>query len=154
MRLTRTKSLARRRFPCEHVGLFVTDIGKVSRFYIERLGFKIVRDYVADTKIIRRIFSISSPCRLQFLVLGDFGLELLYFTREKLAPRKKNASGINHWTLLVEDKFRFCRNLKKRGVKVIKAAKPSGTTFFIKDPERNLIEIKSYDDPGLTKKRY
>ena len=54
---------------------------------------------------------------MQFLRLGDFGLELLYFTRVKLVPRKKNTSGINHWTLLVKDKFRFCRNLKQKGVK-------------------------------------
>ena len=53
-------------------------------------------------------------------------------------------TGYNHWTLLVEDKGTFCQHLKEQGVEVIQVVKPHGYTFFIEDPERNLIEVKSY----------
>jgi len=137
-----------------HVGIFVNDIDKTSRFYIQRLGFKMDRDYVADQKIIKDIFGIHSSCRIRYLSLDDFGVELFYFPQVKLKPRNARTSGANHWTLLVRDKFSFCRGLKKKNVKVIEVIKSHTTTFFIEDPEANLIEVKSHEDPNHAQKRY
>lgn len=141
-------------FPCDHVGIFVRNVEKVSRFYTKHLGFKIIRDYIADRSIIKKIFSVDSPCRLQFLTSGNFGIELLYFTDSKLAKRSARTSGTNHWTVLVKDKAKFCKRLKKNKIPVIEIIKPTGTTFFIKDPENNLIEVRNYGYAAPSPKRY
>ncbi len=139
---------------CQHVGIFVHDLEKVNRFYTRHLGFKIERDHVADRKITKQIFGINSSCRLQYLSLKGFGIELLYFQDTHLIKRRAKTSGTNHWTLLVEDKFEFCRNLKRKKIKVIEVDKSNSVTYFIKDPEENLIEIKNHEDSRSAKKRY
>lgn len=140
---------------CHHVGIFVYDTDRMARFYIKRLGFKFDREYTSDKKIMKRIFGISSFCAVQYLLLGDFRLELFRFTGVKLKKRHARTSGLNHWTLLVHDKIGFCEGLKKNKVKVIKIVKPDGGfTIFIKDPEENIIEIKDYQDKNYVPKRY
>ncbi len=148
-------SKPKNRYPvCQHVGIFVENLDKIRRFYVDRLGFTLERDYIADKKIVKQIFGINTFCRIQYLALNGFGIELFHFPQIRLSKRKAITSGTNHWNMVVTDKFSFCHALAKRKIKVIKVLKSNSTTFFIKDPEENLIEVKSYDDPGPIKKRY
>ena len=129
-------------YPCAHVALFVRDLNKMDRFYVKRLGFKVAKDYVTDANLIKSIFGFSSRCRIQFLTLGNFGVELLYFLDAQLKPYKIKTSGYNHWAIAVKNKESFCRKLKRKRVKVIKVPKEEHFVYFIQDPESNLIEVK------------
>src|SRR3989338_2597605 len=136
------------RIPCQHVGLSVHNLKKMNRFYTKELGFAALRDYVVDAKMTRFIFGIDAACRIQYLQKGDFGLELFYFYHTKLRKLRNKISGLNHWAFLVADKEDFCRRLAKKGIKVIRIPKPHGYTYFIKDPESNMLEVKSYELTG------
>ena len=139
---------------CHHIGLFVNDIEKTTRFYVEELGFKLERDYAADQKMMQDIFSINSSCQIRYLTLRGFSIELFFFHRERLNPPRAKQPGLNHWTILVEDKDAFCAGLAKKGIKVITIPKPHGFTYFIKDPELNLIEVKSHELKSIRKAGY
>ena len=119
---------------------------RMKHFYTRRLGFKLERDFIADRKTMKEIFNINSPCRMQYLFLGDFKVELFRFLDVRIKKRDNRTAGLDHWTILVKDKVKFCNSLKKKNIQVIRITKPYGFTFFIKDPESNLIEVKSYND--------
>lgn len=132
---------------CQHIGIFVDDLEKMTDFYTRHLGFVVEKDTLADARMMQDIFGISSACRMRYLFLRGLGIELFYFTEEKLSARCNKTAGYNHWTLMVEDKVLFCEHLQSQGIKVIKVVKPHGYTFFIEDPESNLIEVKSHAQP-------
>ena len=117
----------------------------MTRFYRTHLGFRLKRDYVAEDWMMKDIFGILSPCRIRYLEKSGFGIELFYFLNASCRRLTSRRIGYNHWTMLVADKYRFCAGIKKKKVRVIKIPKPHGFTFFIKDPEKNLIEIKSHE---------
>ena len=130
---------------CQHIALFVRNIKTMSRFYTQQLQFTLERDYVAERGQMKDIFGIDAPCRIQYLSLRGFGVELFQFRGTRLIERRARTAGLNHWTLLVEDKYLFCEKLRKKKISVIQIIKSHGHTFFIKDPEGNLIEVKSFE---------
>ncbi len=130
---------------CQHIGIFVHDLEKMSRFYTQELGFQIQKDNIFEAELMKEIFGLPSACRMRYLAYQDLGIELFQFQDIPLMEKNMRMPGYNHWTLLVEDKYQFCGQLEAKNVPVIKIAKSHGHTFFIKDPEDNLIEIKSFD---------
>ncbi len=132
---------------CQHIGIIVDDLKVVSAFYQSELGFKLIKDYEAPTEMMRDIFGVESEARIHYLELDHFGVELFKFKDAFLKNLNGQSLGYNHWTIFVEDKFIFCENLRKKDFVVIKIPKPHGFTFFIKDPENNLIEVKSFEEP-------
>ena len=139
---------------CHHLGLFVHDLERMTRFYVQRLGFSLDRDYTVEKEMMQKIFALNSACRIRYLNLRGFGMELFCFYEIKLNRLQPKQPGLNHWTLLVEDKDKFCRDLEKKRIKIIKIPKPHGFTYFIRDPEGNLIEVKSHELKDNTKTRY
>ena len=129
---------------CQHIGLFVHDIEKITRFYKKKLGFSFVKEYVIDQKMMKKIFGIDSRSHMRYLDRDGLGMELFQLLDKKMKKRPKGTAGYDHWNIVVADKVKFCERLKKQGTRVIKIPKPHGTTYFIKDPEGNLIEVKSY----------
>lgn len=141
MSVTRIKKRKDYRCPCGHVGIFVKDLKKVSRFYTAKLGFKLQKEFVAEKKMIKKLFGINDCALIRYLERDGFGIELIYFSG--LEARKKNTSGSHHWTILVNDKDRFCKNLRRKSVRVIAFQRPHDFVYFIEDPEKNLIEVKN-----------
>ena len=131
-------------FVCQHIALFVRDMEKVSAFYTHKLGFEFIKEYVAPKDMMKQIFGISSPCHIRYLELSGLGMELFFFHDKKIKKRSPATAGYDHWNIMVEDKTQFCEKLRKKRIKVIKVPKPHGFTYFIKDPEDNLIEVKSF----------
>ena len=112
-------------FPvCQHIGIFVEDLDKITNFYTQYLGFVIEKESLVDASMMQEIFDISSVCRMRYLSLRGLGIELFCFTETQLNARSNKTAGYNHWTLLVEDKGTFCQRLKEQGVKVRFAIHP------------------------------
>ena len=127
---------------CHHIGIFVDDMERIIQFYCQHLGFRFEREFSCDEQMMKTLFRISTPSVVKYLRRGDFRLELFHFQNAKLIARKDTLRGYNHWTLLVENKEGFCQDLKKKGIKIIEAAKKDGHVYLIEDPEGNLVEIK------------
>ncbi len=129
---------------CHHIGLIVRDLKKMSTFYRHRFGFKLKQDFVADKTMMKKIFGINSSCRVQSLFLDEFLVELFYFQDVRMRKPPVQASGYHHFALVVDHKAAFCRSLEKKKIRVIRIKKPHGTTYFVRDPESNSIEIKEF----------
>ena len=124
-------------------GLFVTDMGKMIRFYRDILGFEIRE--AEDTK---NVYLIKDGTLFMLYGRNDF---------EKMTRRRYNyISGLNgHFELaLYVDTFAevdeaFSRAVESGAIPVMEpATEPWGQrTCYIADPEGNLIEIGSWDKP-------
>jgi len=127
---------------CHHLGIFTAHPDRLKRFYIGKLGFKLDSEREIDKKIFRQIFGINTSCQLIRLNLDKVSLELFYPSQFRLKKYLKGTAGYNHWALNVYHKARFCSLAKKKGVRVIKVKRSGYYTYFIQDPDGNLIEIK------------
>ena len=124
-------------------GLFVTDMGKMIRFYRDILGFEIRED--EDTK---NVYLIKDGTLFMLYGRNDF---------EKMTRRRYNyIRGLNgHFELaLYVDTFAevdeaFSRAVESGAIPVMEpTTEPWGQrTCYIADPEGNLIEIGSWDKP-------
>lgn len=124
-------------------GLFVTDMGKMIRFYRDILGFEIRE--AEDTK---NVYLIKDGTLFMLYGRNDF---------EKMTRRRYNyIRGLNgHFELaLYVDTFAevdeaFSRAVESGAIPVMEpATEPWGQrTCYIADPEGNLIEIGSWDKP-------
>ncbi len=138
------KSLTSSIRPCHHIGLFVSDLEKMTRFYVDKFGFALLRDSMIDAGPMKKIFGINADCLMRYLELKGLGLELFYVPQAKMKKRDLKNLGYHHWSFLVKDKDAFCRDLARQSVEVIQVPRPHGFTYFVRDPENNSIEIKSY----------
>lgn len=124
-------------------GLFVTDMGKMIRFYRDILGFEIRE--AEDTK---NVYLVKDGTLFMLYGRNDF---------EKMTRRRYNyIRGLNgHFELaLYVDTFAevdeaFSRAVESGAIPVMEpATEPWGQrTCYIADPEGNLIEIGSWDKP-------
>ncbi len=124
-------------------GLFVTDMGKMIRFYRDILRFEIRE--AEDTK---NVYLIKDGTLFMLYGRNDF---------EKMTRRRYNyIRGLNgHFELaLYVDTFAevdeaFSRAVESGAIPVMEpATEPWGQrTCYIADPEGNLIEIGSWDKP-------
>ena len=125
------------------VGLLVTDMGKMIRFYRDILRFEIRE--AEDTK---NVYLIKDGTLFMLYGRNDF---------EKMTRRRYNyIRGLNgHFELaLYVDTFAevdeaFSRAVESGAIPVMEpATEPWGQrTCYIADPEGNLIEIGSWDKP-------
>ena len=75
----------------------------------------------------------------------DFGLEIFWFTGGNCLVFSAGgwSPGYNHFSIEVGNKQRFCERLaRESGVKIIKIERSGSYTYFIKDPDGNLIEVR------------
>ena len=77
----------------------------------------------------------------RIFIPDKFKIELF----EPLNKRTKSvlkASGNHHWGFCVKDRTKFCSSLKKKRVPLIELDRGGFISYFIKDPDGNMIEIR------------
>ncbi len=124
-------------------GLFVEDMGKMIRFYRDVLGFEI-----KETEDTSNVYLIKDETLFMLYGRNDF---------EKMTSRKyEYLKGFNgHFEIaLYVDTFEevdiaFNQAVEKGAVPILEpTTEPWGQrTCYIADPERNLIEIGSFNKP-------
>jgi len=70
-----------------------------------------------------------------------------------LSKGERNGQNLNHYCLVAEgDAEELQRYVESKGVEIERAvgkrsgARGQGNSFYIRDPDRNLLEIRTYDD--------
>ena len=117
-----------------HIAVIVSDWVKARAFYVEKLGFRLIRE----------VYRPAQDDYLRMLRLGATTLEI--FVRPDAPQRVNNpeAMGLRHLAFQVEDIEPVVRWLNDRGVETepIREDQVNGGRFtFFKDPDGLPLEI-------------
>ena len=118
-----------------HVAIICSDYARSKRFYVEILGFKIVREEYRED---RRSF------KLDLRIEDQYQLELFSFPNPPSRPSSPEACGLRHIAFEVEDVKDTSRRLNGLGVAVepIRVDEATNKSFtFFRDPVGLPIEI-------------
>lgn len=134
------------RISFNHVGHCVTDIARSRRFYEELLGFRFEREIHPPDHPSDRLLRIDPPLGVTAVYLRRDGLllELLCFDRPgnpAFRPRVMNEPGLTHVSISVEDVNELIAHLNDYGGEMLSETDVGGGTFFIRDPDGQLLEI-------------
>lgn len=117
-----------------HVAIIVSDYPKSRAFYVDKLGFEVVRE---NYRTARRDYKLD-------LRLGDAELEIFGIPQSPERPSYPEARGLRHLAFQVDDVDLAVEWLKARGIECEKVRLDEFTgkrmTFF-KDPDGLPLEI-------------
>lgn len=117
-----------------HVAIIVSDYPKSRAFYVNKLGFEVVRE---NYRPARRDYKLD-------LRLGDAELEIFGIPQSPERPSYPEARGLRHLAFQVDDVDSAVEWLKARGIECEKVRLDEFTgkrmTFF-KDPDGLPLEI-------------
>ena len=117
-----------------HVAILASDYKKTREFYVEKLGFEVIRDVYRED---RDDYKID-------LQLGDCELEVFVVKNAPQRPNYPEALGLRHLAFKVEDIHEAVAWLKEKGIECEPVRFDPYTqnhmTFF-KDPDGLPLEI-------------
>jgi catechol 2,3-dioxygenase-like lactoylglutathione lyase family enzyme len=116
----------------EHIGIYARDTVALSRWYLDKLGFKVVRTLEKEGR---------PPI---YFLKGEKGLVIeILPTTSSLVTRELSDPGYSHIGLIVEDFEQAASSLQSKGVSVydVRTTSNGWTIGYFKDPEGNQLEI-------------
>jgi glyoxylase I family protein len=116
----------------EHVGLYAADPVELAKWYIETLGFEVVRTLEKEGR---------PPI---YFLKGDQGLVIeILPTNAARAARELSDPGYSHLGLIVEDFDQAAASLQSKGVSLSNVRQTSNgwTIGYFDDPEGNRLEV-------------
>ncbi|HEY44574.1 MAG TPA: VOC family protein [Anaerolineae bacterium] len=116
----------------EHIGIYARDPVALSRWYLDKLGFKVVRTLEKEGR---------PPI---FFLEGEKGLVIeILPTTSSLVARELSDPGYSHIGLIVEDFDQAASSLQSKGVSLydVRATSNGWTIGYFNDPEGNRLEI-------------
>ena len=117
-----------------HVAIIVSDYPKSRAFYVDKLGFEVVRE---NYRPARRDYKLD-------LRLGDAELELFGIPQSPERPSYPEARGLRHLAFQVDDVDSAVEWLKARGIECedVRLDEFTGKRMtFFKDPDGLPLEI-------------
>lgn len=135
-----------------HIGLVVSDLDRLRKFYECCFGFHIVRECHESGAFIDRLIGIPetrvTTVKMALGVDGIIVLELLCFRKPSIVKRdntRPNNLGLTHFALTVDDISTAVDLVLENGGSVTSKAQisPDGQVLasYCCDPEGNLIEL-------------
>lgn len=128
---------------CDHIGLFTGNTGRLCAFYITKLGFQQVKKETLSRELVQQIFGLSAECAFTRLVLDGILLEIFELLLKTDDVPVRHHRGYHHWGLSVGDREGFIEEMKKKDVETRAVTRNAHTVYFIKDPDGNMIEIRT-----------
>ena len=117
-----------------HVAIKVKDLDATLGFYQGKLGFpEMLRLYKDD----------GSVWLVYLRITDDVFLEIFPGAENDRAPGK-NANGVNHLCLMIDDLDTFCPDVEAKGIPLtaqIKMGADGNRQAWIEDPDGNRIEL-------------
>ena len=117
-----------------HIAVIASDYGKAKEFYIDKLGFTLVRE----------VYRPATKDYLRMLQLGDTTLELFIRPDAPARPTNPEAMGMRHLAFHVEDIEPAVAWLNSLGIETepIREDKCNGGRYtFFKDPDGLPLEF-------------
>jgi len=116
----------------EHIGIYASDSETLSKWYIDKLGFSIIRALKKEGR--PTIYFLEAE--------GGVVVEILPTSGDR-SDRKLNEPGFSHIGILVDDFDKAVSSLESKGISVHDARKTSNgwTIGYLEDPEGNSLEI-------------
>ena len=136
-----------------HIGITVDDLDRSVDFYTRNFGFKYLRSAHFQRPFFENNYSLyqlppeKTECRTAVLVLPDQDVQLELFRFSGHLPAERvpwNRAGITHFALVVEDVDGLAEQMRQNGVEFCNeiGTRPDGGRWvFVRDPDRNLIEV-------------
>lgn len=117
-----------------HVAIIVSDYKKSREFYVDKLGFEVIRENIREDK---------GDCKLD-LRLGDCELEIFGKPKSPRRPSYPEACGLRHLAFYVSDIEEVIRELNEKGIETepVRVDEFTGKrmTFFF-DPDGLPLEL-------------
>ncbi len=133
-----------------HIGLCVTNMEEMTKFYEGVLGLKKVTDITMKGKFLDTVQGKSQMDYwiVKYETINGIIIELLQDRGHEVKPQTENslqAAGLRHFAFLVDDVDEKYREIKEMGYETISgpctSEDGSMRLFFVRDPEMNLVEI-------------
>jgi catechol 2,3-dioxygenase-like lactoylglutathione lyase family enzyme len=138
-----------------HIGITVSDLDKMTNFYVKYFGFKAPErtgrfdeNFIGDSPTLyRQPAGVYSDMRM---LTSDYGvtLELFQFSNGKQSPVFEwNMTGYHHLAFKVESIPKVYEQMLADGIEFFFPPKPRGPVdskvhwIFFKDPDGNMIEL-------------
>ena len=120
----------------KHIGLPIGDITEIHNFYETILGFEKINQFTMPTSLAGKIFGFEESPEV-FMMHKD-GMELeLFLSNQTVKP------AWTHTCLTLPDAENIFHSAGKAGYQTILHEGRNGFTYFVRDKQRNLFEIKS-----------
>lgn len=133
-----------------HIGLCVTKMEEMMKFYEGFLGLKKVSDFTMQGEFLD---TVQGKPQMDYWIVkyetvNGIVIELLQDRGHEVEPQKENslqAAGLRHFAFQVDDVDAEYRQVKELGYETISepctSEDGSMRLFFVRDPEMNLVEI-------------
>lgn len=118
-----------------HIAIICSDYEKSKRFYVEKLGFEVVRETFREER---------ASYKLDLRVGGAYQIELFSFPSPPARLSLPEGCGLRHIAFEVDDVQETARVLMAKGVQVepIRVDEFTNKSFtFLRDPDNLPIEI-------------
>ena len=118
-----------------HLALTIQNKSEIQHFYIDLLGFKLIKEFGLGADWANQIFGVNKSSQAFYLEGHDLALEL--FINEN-----KKQSNFNHWCLSFPNRESFIKKAEEQNINIIRIPRDSHDLIFIKDASENIFEIK------------
>jgi len=118
-----------------HLALSIQNAIEIQHFYVNLLGFKLIREFTISAEWASKIFHINKS--IQTFYLEGHGLALELFIDEN-----KKQANFNHWCLSFPNREEFIAKVEEQNSTIIRIPRDAHDLIFIKDSSGNIFEIK------------
>jgi catechol 2,3-dioxygenase-like lactoylglutathione lyase family enzyme len=118
-----------------HLALSIQNANDIQPFYVNLLGFKLIREFTINAEWATKIFNIKKPCPVFYLEGHGLALELFIDENEK-------QNNFNHWCFSFPNREAFIAKAEKQNATIIRIPRNTHDLLFIKDASENIFEIK------------
>lgn len=132
-----------------HTGIVVFDLDRSMHFYMEKLGFKVLKRMNESGSFIDQILGLENieVTTVKMVIKNNQMIELLDFTMNKKVMKEKNINDIGptHLAFTVDDVDKMYSDFIDDGIEFISNPKISPDGYakvaFCKAPEGTFIEL-------------
>ena len=129
-----------------HTGQVVTDLERSKRFYEEVFGFRFWYEIQPPDEATAKLNCMEPPLGVtaSYLVLDGFVLELIHYSApgatKPFTPRTMADPGLTHLSISVDDVAAAAAKVVEHGGEIVEAS-DIGLALFVRDPDRQLLEL-------------
>ncbi|MCX7994810.1 MAG: VOC family protein [candidate division WOR-3 bacterium] len=132
----------KKNYKCDHIGILTRNSERLLKFYKNIIKFKLISGERLKPEIVGKLFKMRATACFYRLKSNGLLLEIFELHKKYESKKGKIHYGIHHFGLIVDDREKFIKYLRRKKVKIITIKRGSRLVYFIQDPDGNIIEIR------------